>query len=95
MTDGLYVEPVRVQHESAVIAWMTMRAKSGRTVVSPARRQGRRLEGFRTIEMRPAQGDRVDHLTSTWKTRRVSLAVSGIHGRLRVKDSSALPRAEA
>lgn len=95
MTDGMDVEPVRVQHQSAVIVWMVMRAKSGRTVVSPARRRGRRMEGCRAVEIRRAQGDMVDHLTSTGKTRRVSLTVSGIHGCLRVKDSSALPRAMA
>jgi hypothetical protein len=39
VTNGFDVETVRIQHERAVIVFMVMWAKSGRTVVASAGRE--------------------------------------------------------
>jgi hypothetical protein len=46
MADRFDVVAVRIEDEGPIVAWMVLGAKPGTTVVAPARRDGRLMEGI-------------------------------------------------
>ncbi|ALL12344.1 hypothetical protein AQ619_02620 [Caulobacter henricii] len=61
VANGLEVEPVRIDNERAMVVWMRMWAKSGRSIIRSTGRQGLDVEGRRMGAIVHAKAQMIEH----------------------------------